>query len=50
MKIKNGNIRWDKQQYSPEFGIIKGVSVLEISGDGQVDVEIELEELYASVV
>lgn len=50
VKIKNGNIRWDKQQYSPEFGIIKGVSVLEISGDGQVDVEIELEELYASVV
>ena len=48
--IKNGNIRWDVQQYSPEFGIIKGVSALEVSGNGQIDLEIELEELYASVI
>ena len=48
--IKNGNIRWDVQQYSPEFGIIKGISALEVSGNGQIDLEIELEELYASVI
>ena len=48
--VKSGNTRWGKQLYSPEFGIKKAVSVLEISGKDQIDVEIELEKLYASVV